>query len=100
MNQQHPPGLPADAVARQRDGSTVNVATELGQDAVQSPSRLDSLRERMNRINTVPVSSEQAQPAVTMMPAATERTNTSHMTGTMEALQQRMSLLRKKQEQP
>ena len=78
------------------------IATEHGisaEDPLPSPSRMDSLRERMNRINAAAVSTEQSQSTAPMLPAATERTNTSHMTGTMEALQQRMSLLRKKQEQ-
>lgn len=91
--------LQTDAVAAQDGTSAVLTSEDLSQDALQSPSRLDSLRERMNRINAAAVSSEQPQQAVEMMPAATERTSTSHMTGTMEALQQRMSLLRKKQEQ-
>ena len=62
-----------------------------------SPSRLDALRERMSKITAEAAMSEPiCSPA---LPAATVRTDTSHMTGTMEALQQRMSLLRRKQEQ-
>ncbi|KAL0028272.1 hypothetical protein WJX79_006476 [Trebouxia sp. C0005] len=66
-------------------------------DAMLSPSRLDALRERMNKISAAAAMSEQAPSPV--LSAATVRTDTSHMTGTMEALQQRMSLLRRKQEQ-
>ena len=66
------------------------------QEPILSPSRIDALRERMNKISAAAALSDQIpSPAV---PAATVRTDTSHMTGTMEALQQRMSLLRKKQE--
>lgn len=68
-----------------------------GPDAMLSPSRLDALRDRMNKISAAAAMSEQVPSAV--IPAATVRTDTSHMTGTMEALQQRMSLLRRKQEQ-
>ncbi len=68
-----------------------------GPDAMLSPSRLDALRERMNKISAAAAMSEQAPSPV--ISAATVRTDTSHMTGTMEALQQRMSLLRRKQEQ-
>ena len=66
------------------------------QEAMLSPSRLDALRERMNKISAAAAMSEQVRSPV--LPAATVRTDTSHMTGTMEALQQRMSLLRRKQE--
>ena len=83
----------------QHSGLTVTAPDDLRQEPPESPSHLDSLRERMSRINAAAVSAELPQAAVPIMPAATERTNTSHMTGTMEALQQRMSLLRKKQEQ-
>lgn len=66
------------------------------QEAMLSPSRLEALRERMNKISAAAAESEQVPSPV--LPAATVRTDTSHMTGTMEALQQRMSLLRRKQE--
>ena len=68
-----------------------------GSDQMLSPSRLDALRERMNKISAAAAMSEQVPSPV--LSAATVRTDTSHMTGTMEALQQRMSLLRRKQEQ-
>lgn len=68
------------------------------QEAMLSPTRLDALRERMNKISAAAAVSEQVPSPV--LPAATVRTDTSHMTGTMEALQQRMSLLRRKQELP
>lgn len=66
------------------------------QEAMLSPTRLDALRDRMNKISAAAAVSEEVPSPV--LPAATVRTDTSHMTGTMEALQQRMSLLRRKQE--
>ena len=66
------------------------------QEAMLSPAKMDALRERMNKISAAAAVSEQVPSPV--LPAATVRTDISHMTGTMEALQQRMSLLRRKQE--
>lgn len=79
------------ASSHSQDQQSVSIPV---QDGIPSPSRMDSLRERMNKISAAAAE----QPAAPIMSAATERTNTSHMTGTMEALQQRMFMLRKKQE--
>jgi len=107
------PSLPADTISRGQSagpeahpvsGQSTGTSTPsispsggAGPDAMLSPSRLDALRERMNKISAAAAVSEQLPSPV--LPAATVRTDTSHMTGTMEALQQRMSLLRRKQEQ-
>ena len=93
-------GLEAQPVSAQSTGTStpsISPSGASGQDVMLSPSRLDALRERMNKISAAAAMAEQAPSPV--LPAATVRTDTSHMTGTMEALQQRMSLLRRKQEQ-
>lgn len=93
-------GLETQPVSGQSSGNNTPSISPLGssqQDPMSSPSRLDALRDRMSKIAAEAAMSEQVPSPV--LPAATVRTDTSHMTGTMEALQQRMSLLRRKQEQ-
>ena len=93
-------GLEGHPLSGQSSGNNTPSISPLGssqQDAMSSPARLDALRDRMSKITAEAAMSEQVPSPVLL--AATVRTDTSHMTGTMEALQQRMSLLRKKQEQ-
>lgn len=92
-------GLEAHALSAKASADNTPSISPSGasqQEAMLSPSRLDALRERMDKISAAAAVSEQVPSPV--LPAATVRTDTSHMTGTMEALQQRMSLLRRKQE--
>ncbi|KAL0039701.1 hypothetical protein WJX77_005628 [Trebouxia sp. C0004] len=92
-----PDAHPVSVTSAETHTPSISPCGTPGPDAMLSPSRLDALRERMNKISTAAAVSEQAPSPV--LSAATVRTDTSHMTGTMEALQQRMSLLRRKQEQ-
>ncbi|KAK9814323.1 hypothetical protein WJX72_004049 [[Myrmecia] bisecta] len=65
--------------------------------ASASPSRLEALRERMNKINSgaaiTPVPNSTAEPERTAL-----RTDTSKMMSTMETLQERMATLRGRKE--